>query len=95
MPARFLRLMLPRAVTALALASLPAAAQDATTAGDNASARELQGWLQTDPSAQAAPGESFKTVTATSPMPASSPSPSCSITEHHASSRCAAGAGHR
>ena len=65
MPARFLRLMMPLAVAALALASLPAAAQDATTAGDNASARALQGWLQTDPASQAAPGESFKTVTAT------------------------------
>jgi hypothetical protein len=57
--------MMPRAFAALALAALPAAAQDASATGDNASARQLQGWLQTDPTNQAAPGESFKTTTAT------------------------------
>jgi hypothetical protein len=56
------RLTLPRAFAALALLTLPAAAQDAASAGDNASARQLESWLQSDPTSQVT-GESFKPIT--------------------------------
>ncbi|HEX4141772.1 MAG TPA: hypothetical protein VHY09_15595 [Candidatus Methylacidiphilales bacterium] len=67
MAARFTCLMLSRAFAALALAFLPAVAQDLPSSSDSTTARELELWMQpaNDAQAQAAPGESFKTVTAT------------------------------
>jgi hypothetical protein len=67
MAARLTGLILPRALVALALAFLPASAQEvsASSGSDQASVRALAGWLQSDSATQAAPGESFKVVTGT------------------------------
>ncbi len=50
---------------ALGLMALPAWAQEASTGSDTATARQLEGWLQADPGNQSAPGESFKSTSAT------------------------------
>jgi len=63
MAARTRRSLLPRTILALGVMALPAAAQEITPTGDNASVRQLQGWLESD--TQAVPGETFKATTAT------------------------------
>jgi hypothetical protein len=65
MPHRTFRHLFPRAMIALGLMALPAWAQEASTGSDTATARQLEGWLQADPGNQSAPGESFKSTSAT------------------------------
>jgi hypothetical protein len=64
MASRSLFLTLPGALTALVLLALPAAAQNASSSGDSASARELGSWLGSSLPDQT-PAETYKATTGT------------------------------
>ena len=65
MAARFFRLTCLCAFTAWAELAIPATAQDVPSTSDTTTARQLEGWLQSDPQNRPNPGENFKATTGT------------------------------